>query len=425
MISFRFCIVWATVALASSTLHAQVLIRPVLTGSVTDVDVPVLDGVADLAFIAGNPSDGIYTRFDGTSRRIVGPGTPMPGSSESFRTFIFTPSLDDRTVAFTAEGTDDAGIYTVTGSSVSLVADTSTQIPGGSGTFTFFNSSPSIDGGQVAFLAKGPNGHSGIYARRAGCLERLADLGSTVPGTRETFTDLSTPGISSGRVVFRGEGPSRRGVYVEQSGQITRIADTATQIPARGGQQFTSFGSTPDISGPNVAFTGGNSAAGYSALIAAVGDELRVIADTDTPVPDGTGQFLGFGGVSIDGENVAFAGTDSSGRNITGIYAFYDEQLVRVIELDDTLEGQGIQRLNFSRREAFSGNIVAFRGTLADGTRRMYLATVPEPALLAWTSLLLAIISRRGSRRCGRWRGQRHDQPVIQPVSLMVTPDAN
>ncbi len=134
--------------------------------------VPTLDGT-NMAFRAQthngidyqNQKDGIWTSVDGTMDVVAFEGqTSMPGTSKTFLEFG-GPAFESGTVAFYGSGGVERGVYTNASATGDLVAvaDLNTSIPGGTGTYTFFNSNVAMDGGVVAFRAAGENGQQGIY----------------------------------------------------------------------------------------------------------------------------------------------------------------------------------------------------------------------------------------------------------------------
>jgi len=101
---------------------------------------------------------------------------------------------------------------------------------------------------------------------------------------------------------------------------FTRIVDTNTSIPGRA-ENFTCFGQ-PSLKDKNVAFWGKHRSQDGSELIgiyAHINGTLKVIADKNSPIPEGIGNFRNFSEPSFDGRHVAFVGYGSDSQ--TGIYA--------------------------------------------------------------------------------------------------------
>ena len=94
------------------------------------------------------------------------------------------------------------------------------------------------------------------------------------------------------------------GIYLFNGTTLTKLADYNTPIPGGSGN-FTTF-SDPVISGNDVAFWGGGSA--QVGIYLFDGTTLSKVADTNTPVPGVSGNFAGFFEPVIDNGKVAFLG---------------------------------------------------------------------------------------------------------------------
>jgi hypothetical protein len=227
------------------------------------------------------------------------------------------------------------------------IADTATAIPGGTGTFTAIPQEPTTSGNNVVFLGNGAGGQQGVYATIP--VEpfiptepiRIADLNTAIPGGTGNFTSFIpvepvipqepfAPAIYSARVAFFGAGSGgQQGIYVSLPQEPT--------IPV---------------------------------------DPIK-IADTSTAIPAGTGNFTGFGNVSISALDIAFIGFGANGQQ--GIYDMTGGSLLRVVDLNDVLAGGPITRLKFSR-SGLVGEKLAFQATFADGSQAMYIWSLPAIA---------------------------------------------
>jgi len=75
-------------------------------------------------------------------------------------------------------------------------------------------------------------------------------------------------------------------------------------------------------------------AAGQQGIyVSQIGPPIK-IADTATAIPGGTGNFTGFGNVSISATDVAFLGLGANGQQ--GIYDLTGGSLVKVVGLADS-----------------------------------------------------------------------------------------
>jgi hypothetical protein len=96
-------------------------------------------------------------------------------------------------------------------------------------------------------------------------LSTVADTGATlIPGGTGTFTSFNPgltalpvdPCVSGGNVTFWGAGTGgQQGIYAALFGSLTKVADQNTAIPGGTGN-FVSFPPSPVISGQNVVFVG-------------------------------------------------------------------------------------------------------------------------------------------------------------------------
>src|SRR5439155_550826 len=229
------------------------------------------------------------------------------------------------------------------GVSFSTAVDTSTTILGGTGTFTDFPTAPAISYGNIAFMGLGSGGQIGLYLKLSQYsiptdpYKVMADLNTAIPGGTGNFTDfaLTDLSLSDTSLTFIGSGSvSQLGVYVAIPGDPYRVvANLSTLIP-NGSGYFTNFNpgdpyrhAAPVIDGSNVAFLGyGDS--GQIGVYAQYTDALSVVADLNTPIPGGMGNFTNFVPPNpidppnpvISGDVVAFLGFGDGDQQ--GIYRF-------------------------------------------------------------------------------------------------------
>ena len=164
----------------------------------------------------------------------------------------------------------------------------------------------------------------------------VADTNTPVPGGTGTFDDfvgdLDVPDIISldekHGIAFVAESGTQSGIYGYRNGELFVIADTNTPIPMGKGN-FTSF----DVEGEPVSLDGGIlvfSGVGISGQFGlykynTASDELTVVADRNTPIPNGIGNFtffnqydpLGSGDLVFSAE-----GQEVDGTFQTGIYKY-------------------------------------------------------------------------------------------------------
>ncbi len=243
-----------------------------------------------------------------------------------------------------------------------FVMDGNTLAPGGTGRFTGVLT-PGISGGNVLFRATSENGGDGIYLFQNATLEMLVDINTPIPGGTGTFTRFTTPSLDPHvNVAFRGEGgvcqdssmPCEQvGVYTLIDGNLSVLADMNTDVPGtEGAAQFTDFG-TPWIYNREVVFRAYGTG-GLDGIYTNAGGTLRVVADTASNIPNGTGTFARLGSdlgtrpgspPSIQEGDIAFIGGGQAG---SGVYAEIDGSLVRIADKNIEIPGfPGFQFDNF------------------------------------------------------------------------------
>jgi hypothetical protein len=205
---------------------------PDATGRFTFFGVPSVSGdiVAFRGF--GNGLTGIYAFGGGTLRRVADVNTAIPAGRANFANFSAFVSLSGANVAFRGVGSGEEGIYLSSGGSLKRVADLTTSIPGGTGSFTGFSEFPALSGNNVAFLARGNAGQEGVYLFADGALSRVADRNTPIPDGTGTFTELAEPVLSGGKVAFRAVGSSgQAGIYSFAGTGLSRVADRNIPVP--------------------------------------------------------------------------------------------------------------------------------------------------------------------------------------------------
>lgn len=307
---------------------------------------------------------GIYERDvndAGSLVMLVNETTAVPGGSGFFDDFG-NPSFHDGDLAFTATGTaGESGVYTIIDGTLAVLADKTTPIPGGAGTFTSFQQ-PTIKDGVVAFEGSG-SGQEGIYTTLGGTLRVVADLSTNVPGGMGTFTKFNgNADIDNGEIVF---GDSALGVYLESEGSLSVIADMNTPVPGGGGNfgYFQPGFNRGRLNDGTILFAGGASSGDF-ALYRVDNGVFSVIVDTNTTVPGTAVPFANFGvqAIGVSGTNVAFLG---QGADIQATQAVFTTlggdgvELIRVAGNGDMVDGTVISTLG-CYVGGIDGNTVTF-----------------------------------------------------------------
>jgi hypothetical protein len=311
------------------------------------------------------------------------------------------------------------GIYLVENGAVSVVANTTTQIPSGAGNFKlsmdYYEGVPSADNGRIAFAALGDGTQAGIYlSTYAGGLTRVVDATTPVPNDTRNFQTFGSVILDNGRLAFIGNELNRGGVYLHDlaTGITTLVADYTVPIPGRP-HHFKHFigGRGIDIDGTRVAFaeTSLNRDAGVYLFDSASG-EITMLADTLMPVPGGDGSLFAplFDAVSIDNHHYVIGygqellQTQSPGADrfagLHGVYANLEGSLEKVIAGGDIFEGHRVYSAEIGP-ESLDGDHIALT-IWHSGGEGVYIATlIPEPGTLALAVVAFAFFAVVAYRR--------------------------
>jgi hypothetical protein len=362
-------------------------------GCLTDVGTPSIDGDQVVFHASFTPQTGsaplgefIYRGFEDCLSVVADKTTPAPGGTGTFQTFgetrslgnsgyVFThgsPSFDAGEVAFYGVVTGQGpGIFLWSGDSLSVVADTNTPIPGGTGNFGAFDMAPSLRNGSVAFSTD-----TGIYLNDGNTIRVVMDRDTPMPGMPDTVNFLQGGfSVGSGNVVaFRAGIPfvTPAGVYVHEGGSLRTVADHNTRVPGRAGT-FGGFGRV-SAEGGDVVFVGGRRDLSTGSLdmfgvYRYRAGMLSMLADSRTAVPGGTGNFDDFNDVVTNGADVHFMAT-AGGRD--GIYRYSGGSLSLIADENTPIPGR---TGNFVRYSHFATdtNDIAFVGIGAGGVTGVYL----------------------------------------------------
>ena len=344
---------------------------------------------------------------------VADTSTAAPGSGDSF-SFFQDIDIDDGRVAFVggtaAEGR--SGVYLYDGGGVNVVADVFGT--GGTPMLRNFRNNISLSGDEIAFFALDPGNSfpttGRIYVQDVspgGSLRTSVSTDTLVPGlvggisgVTDDFDNIGSFAVSNGTVIFTGDNgfpPFPGGVYVEQNGVVSVVADSSTPIPG-GNSNFDSFTGVA-IDGDNLlfshitpsgVFSSNNgvitplSASGINfaqttqdGIVTSINGVVSQPVTGSTLIPNRSVTFAEVDNVSLDGTNFAFTGLDSfTTARREGLYAQINGSLVTVIEEGDTLGGLIVSDINLG---GFSDNLIAFGVSFTDGSEAIFTTTVSEP----------------------------------------------
>jgi len=349
--------------------------------SATQFGPPDLDGglVAFFAYDFGAGFQGIYTATSGGPVTTVADLTTLAPGAGVFEA-LDGNSVSQGTVAFVGDPVGaGVSVYTATGGALALLAgDTTTLDPDGSGTLLPEFVPPAIDGANVSFRATDENGFAGIYTSVGGVLETSVDETTIVPGGSGNLIldGYRPPALDGTRVAFQAhsEDGSSVGIYVVEGGVARVVADLDTPIPGGTGNftQFDTHVAHISIDDGNVVFLGrgAGSQRGYYAEIAGVLMEISGGEDSVNTV-------------AIDGDTIAYSAVDDGAD---AIYVLRNGTRERIVGGGDVLDGKVLFGASFGRN-GLSGDQLAFTAQFVDDTYAVYLVNIPEPG----SGLLLAL----------------------------------
>ncbi|MCP4002330.1 MAG: hypothetical protein GY727_15595 [Gammaproteobacteria bacterium] len=345
-------------------------------------DNPSIDG-NDLAFEAdfndGTSTDGIFTYSGGVINKIAFDTDPTPGGGvyNSFDTYNVMVSGGQ--VSFRAYyGTPGIYLAPVGGGTVSIIADTSTTIPDGTGeTFNSDFGEHRRDGLKTLFEGEGPSGQSGLYLNDNGTLSVYVDLSTASPFGAGTLNVFSEPFIRGNSISFHGKDTSDNdGILADFGSGLKVVADT-TMAPPGGLGNFTRFDESS--SDANLLAFEARTAAGNGVyLYNDTTETITTIADSTVAIPGGVGNFnSSASNPSLSGSMVLFAGTDSS--NTHGRYLFFDGTVHKLLAVGDLLDGKVVTYIWNNYPHGLSGNAVGLMVRFADGSEGIYLVSIVKP----------------------------------------------
>lgn len=272
------------------------------------------------------------------------------------------PLVASGVVAFQGFAGPAQGIYTGSGGPLKVVADGKTTIPGRTDKFERFDSL-AFDEVTLAFQGyQDLTSYVGLFRSRSGRLEKIADVDTPVPGGGVTFRNFVGPALSGKRAVFRGSSDfssfSSFGVYAGDTRSLTAIADRQTPIPDGIGN-FSFFGGPASIDGDTVVFSASGFDPRQEGIYSSRKGVLRKIADLNTTVPGGTSSFFFFGAPVVDQGTVAFTATDDSFKQ--GLYLQTGSRLKKVVDARTPIPSRSTNFGTFSD-PALENGLVAFHG---------------------------------------------------------------
>jgi hypothetical protein len=237
-----------------------------------------------------------------------------------------------------------------------------------------------VDGDEIAFIGSSSElgaFREGVYLRRGGSLQVVADSRTIRPGTFVPFGGgVWRVALDDRMLAFVNENfDSRRaGVYRYGDGGLQVIADQTTTIPGREPNHFVSFGEVAVHQG-EVLFGGGThyyfGAWQEEGLYRAAGGAVTRVVDAATPIPGGSGNFALVGWLGMDASGFAFTMPHRNSTWEDGIYWSLGAGLQAVADLSTVAPHSGTPFQSFDAF-GYDARAVAFKAS-ADGKEAVYL----------------------------------------------------
>lgn len=263
-----------------------------------------------------------------------------------------------------------------------VISQTGNPVPDGNSAFVSIPPSPRISVGLVMYSGEGSNGEKGFYAGgiAGGGIQPcwvVVDNTMPVPGGQGNYLGFGAASWDDGNAAFHAFGSGGEdGVYVAADTiPCWLVADTNSPIP--GGQgNYTGFDAVA-IEGDMVAFHAFG-AGGEDGIYAA--DDVVpcwIVADLATPIPGGQhGNFTAFAlRPFVDQGAIAFAGL---GGGYAGLFMHDGNQLVTLDDTDRPVPGGNGTYAQFITA-SFGKNAVAFHGQGTSGEDGIFVADVVQP----------------------------------------------
>ncbi len=360
-------------------------------------NIPAIDAgtVAFAGFNTIAGTAGVYTGSGGPLSVIADRNTPGPGGPNFigfFQGSPYSPSVDNGDVAFLAGNGVQGGIMLRQGTTILPVATNITPVPNGGGATFFSLGQPTLDAGRVVFAGfTAGAAQGGVYSWTSGSLAIIADKSTLIPAGSGTFTGFGDASLDEGQVAFAGSGAgAQRGVYLAgPGGTIERLYDTTTVVPGGNGGTFATMAQVVLDAGRVAFYANG---AGQEGVYSDLGGGLHAVADHNMAVPGHPGSFFGgFGFASIDDGAVAFTGVFAGANR--GVFSPHGGALGKVLAWGDTLDGKIVMDTLIGM-QSLSGDSLALYVEFTDGSRGIYMATIPAPG-----TLVLVLVPFLCSRR--------------------------
>lgn len=375
-------------------------------GTFDDAHAPNVANNGKVVFTTGT-GDRLWSNVGGGVSLVVDTATSVPvdirqpGITPTFTRFggVF----DGTDIVFSGSYTDTGNrgaIFRKSGATLSTIIDEGDSLPDNFRSFDSAGFSVSNDGDLI--VASNNSSYKGIYKYSNGTFTTVVNSNTQIPGKSGTFGPIfagsvyggSFRGMSidNGEVAFYADDGTtgEKGIYSTIGGNLGVVANVDTAIPGGSGNFKVIDPGSIYINNSTVAFIGSNTASGTNGVYASSGGQLYAIADKSTRAPDGVSNFVKYNKVSFHDGNLAFQAVSVG---TTGIYSDVGGTLRKVIATGDALNGSTVSGLQMSNN-ALGGRWLGFQAVLANGISGIYVATLPTDVTLAAGANSTSIFTR-------------------------------
>jgi hypothetical protein len=301
---------------------------------------------------------GVYRADASGLSKVVGPGDSLPGSSEALN-YVSEVNADQGQVSFIAGRAGGVitswGVYLYDGQSISKIAAAGDLLPGDY--YRTFDSFSYLgqEGSEVTFVARDQSLKYAVYATVSGQLVQVVKRDDAMPENTDyfptkRFTWFMNVALDGGEVLFNALGHDSQtnfqlsGIYRWDGTDTYMVVNEDTILPAESYQRAQGFGPMSVHDG-KIAF-GSYGYNPHKGIYLETNGNLVLVADDETPIPNGTGTFTRFGhiGLTLHGNQVLFIGygeNDQVGLYLATMSLCGDGQLDAGEECDDGNNADG------------------------------------------------------------------------------------
>ncbi len=230
-----------------------------------------------------------------------------------------------------------------------------------------------------------------VFAPAGPTFTKVADTDTPIPGGVGTFTSfgvLNTTAISEGNVTFIGLGDQQDGVYFWSNGVLSVVADVNTPIPGGTGNfgaPLNNGFNRPTIDGEDVAFGGASQTVAQRGVYTRVDGVLDVVADKTTMPVGASFPFSTLGSASLDDGNISFWAFVPDFPILEGLYFGNPSGITKIADETTFIPGGGGRFEGFNPNSHHRNGTVVFYG----------LDSAFNSGLYRWVGGVLSVIANR------------------------------